>query len=104
MADDLIRTERLARFFDTFNPNLVPNPSTAMGHNHEYEFAEGGPTKTEPENDRSTLTPNMSNMWPFNPNLVPNPSTAVGHNHAEYEFAGTQRFPTSHSRFANSRY
>lgn len=49
------------------------------------EFAEGETIKTEPENDRPILTPDMSNIQPFDRTFIPSPSTAVGHNCDGYE-------------------
>lgn len=46
--------------------NFHPNPLKAgWQFRAGNDFANDGTIKTEPENGRSTLTPNMSNMRPF---------------------------------------
>lgn len=49
-----------------FNPNLFPKLQTDLLHYQAVnEFGEGEIVEIEAECDRSTLTPNMSNMSPF---------------------------------------
>lgn len=71
------------------NHNVVHSPSAEVW-NVGNVFAEGGTIKTEPQNDRSSLTPDMSNMQPFDRKIVPNASAALGHNFDGYEFGGEE--------------